>query len=317
METRRLSLETLPSELLFSITCYLPISSAAVLSLCSKHFYSVLGLRFLGQLREESAARFQVQQFLQLLSHDLPGCFACPACLKLHLHHWIVQSPDAPSIQSKDCPLYAIDEEAVQILFSGRRDIQWTRLNDIMRLKLAGLDIKYQLEQLSAEDYRDGLSFERMDFRTSQAGQLLMQERRRFIGRPYESFTCSHLNLSRDTGFTESDIASLLACLLSHQLASDQHSCRLCVRVTSCEFCASEFMIRRFDEPGTIHVPDTVGLVMTRWINLGDLSDPFEAFWRSHLSYGAITYSSENGEPQSLVKWQPGSIMTAWEHASD
>ena len=325
------TLETLPLELLRSICELLPLNSAAALALTSKSLLSRLGWRYFGELHGDYANKPETRRFLKLLARDLPQHWACLDCLRLHLHHW-ARPPHSnfPGEAADDnewekrgepneCPLAGIDDDAEKRLFGGRSDISWRRLNDIMRAYVAGQDVERQLEELAFthDDYRFIEPTRMLAFRINGKGQLLMREQYYHMPmqRTINNIVCSEYDASFPTSPSASLFAQLLNCALSHACPADQQLCLKCSRLISCHLCATEFTLVRKEDVGKYSTgrPEPIKIVVTRWLNLGNLSEPFEPFWRCHLNHRALDWSAGNGEPKSLVEWRPGSILEEWE----
>lgn len=75
------ALESLPVELLQSITCHLPISSASSFALCSKYICYVVGLQYWHHLKSQP---LQKKEFLLLLEQALPRHWLCHYCYLFH-----------------------------------------------------------------------------------------------------------------------------------------------------------------------------------------------------------------------------------------
>ncbi|CAG8958815.1 hypothetical protein HYFRA_00011766 [Hymenoscyphus fraxineus] len=70
----------LPPEILQNIPDYLPLASAACFSLSCRHVYTMLGTKYLAQLKRSE----ETYDFLTLLERDIPGSVSCKSCKVLH-----------------------------------------------------------------------------------------------------------------------------------------------------------------------------------------------------------------------------------------
>ena len=384
--------EKLPLELLHYICKLLPLSSAAALALANKFILYRLGWRYFGDLHGDYVDKPEARRFLTLLARDLPHCWACHECLRLHLHHWArpPTSPTAPgeledrengeeSDGPSSCPVSKIDQDDELDLFGSRTDISWRRLNDIMRASAAGHRVQEQLEELATNPYKpdeglakespkeleelsanldepdEGLAGEsheeleelsansdedlvaftdshvenlfelpyELAFHIDSNGQLLMRGSICFDPRQARTsylWVCStYRDYLESTDLGTPNLRPLLECAFDHLSATEQQSCPTCSPLISCHLCATEFVLFRVENDGEDALgraePRLVGL--RRYQNLGDMSAPFEPFWRSHMNHRSLDWSAGDGEPRSLVQWEPGDIMEMWEQEAD
>jgi len=87
-ETKRATLDSLPTELLQHIASFLPIASAASLALLNRPLRRALGDRYWLSLRDATRPS-EKRDFLAILERDLPGFVLCHCCNRFH--RWIAE----------------------------------------------------------------------------------------------------------------------------------------------------------------------------------------------------------------------------------
>lgn len=294
------------------IAAYLPLASAAALTLCSRSLRQILGTGHSDLFRGIYANKKERQIFLSLLAKDLSLQYACFHCLKLHPHE------EPPSLSSrllgkqKGRPCLRVDDEALRYLFAGRAITFSSIRTAILNRQCLPTPASLFFSNVSDHGCRVSAKFKVVDGRLLMCADHRIPPLRQCKGpeqmRKVRVYLCPHLTTSRDN--VENKLVSTLGCALNHtwRVSSDgdmmekRDLCDDCAGLRSCRFCPTEFVVEE-EENRLIRI--------TRWLDLGTGDSPWEPEWRSHLHYKGMEW--RDGEAIPLGKWEKGSIRAMWE----
>ncbi|KFY46343.1 hypothetical protein V494_00486 [Pseudogymnoascus sp. VKM F-4513 (FW-928)] len=305
----------LPAELFLKIANFLPLSSAASLTLTCRSSLRILGTQCT-DLLQSSGWRWRAQ-FLYLLAKDMPGQIACRECQKIHsdtLHQLRDAAPVVEDYYGQNLSLYIHPE------FDSHA------FRQAMNLHHNGLDNREILSSLSPSGI-----FPQPDH-TKQwevkpkivNGHYLIRCKTHFLypdgikGKTADIDTCicpgyytenSHAVCAATKDFptwgealaVPTRLPGKLACRAKHW--DDAHlnaNCETCSGLFYCNCCPTEFELdtEAFGERG-------VALTITRWLDLGEGRSVTDQQYISHI------FGFENCH----MPYEPGYIKAAYERA--
>ncbi|KAL9117973.1 MAG: hypothetical protein Q9187_005485 [Circinaria calcarea] len=209
---------SLSNELIQHIATYLPLASAAVLTLCGRSLRQILGTRYTDRFLGVYGDKKERQIFLSLLAKDLPLQYACFHCLKLHPHDKPPSLSTRLLSKQKGRPCHRVDNEALRYLFAGRAitfsSIRTAILNRRCLPTPASLFFTNVLDhgcRISAKfKVVDGRLLMRADHRIPPLRQRKGLEQVREV----RVYLCPHQTTSRD--ILENELVSTLGCAFNH-----------------------------------------------------------------------------------------------------
>lgn len=309
-EARPIALESspfrkLPLELIFLIASYLPLQSAASLSLSCHSLHSCLGTECLQSLKE--AEYSVVNGFLRFLERDLPTHLLCLHCNKLHSmsfaeHH--LTSRRWSRINEPWLACWSADrdsnvERGIYLEFSS------TIFRMAMKAHRQGHDTTKLLGLLSygkRNIVEKGFVEQRTVAVRIRDGSLLAREQRVFMvpsshktPLPYYGSIniCPHIQFAT------------MKCLLRYGIrvpyADEIEGYRNRQGIIYCQYCYTEFRVdfKSYGKAGN-------AMFVTKWIDIGEGRDISDYEWRSRIG-------GNKGRTWAKVVFQRGSICAAFE----
>jgi hypothetical protein len=287
------TLPTLPLELLLHVVHYLPLSSVALLALCSKLLWIKLGSKYFEQLKKgkhQLNIRFvqrptftkiqeQRSMFLSLLERDMDEMIFFYFCQKLH------KSNNSPLHQREGTTCLAVDSAWPD----GYHGATFSRLYFAMRCYRKGLDISHTLDSLllTLTEYGDNWT-RQMSFAARVVSKSLYLRTQHWIllpsKRPLELPTsfhwwklCYHVRTIQGAGPEKYPLVQSLQnrfCEYQQFGTDAMHWTHL----EQCIMCRTEFQIdiKDIGHRGT-------AVVITVWQDFGEVLTPFELTWGSHF----------------------------------
>jgi hypothetical protein len=285
------SLPSLPLEILLHVVRYLPLSSAAILTLCSKLLWSKLGTTYFEQLKEGKRQLdpgvkvpvFTEQQehmntFLLLLERDFDEMIFCYFCQKLHttISHRLNQRAKIPCLDTYTAWGY-YDNGAT-----------FARLSFAMKCHRKGLDIRHILDPLSVTltGYEHDWTYQQLFVARVVSGSLYLRTQHWVLLPPKRQvefptslnfwMLCCHVRVLSGSRYEYPHTRSLQSRLHEYQQFDTDAMHSTCVE--QCIACRTEFQIdiKDITRRGT-------AVVITVWQDFGELITPFDLTWRSHL----------------------------------
>ncbi|KAI4153094.1 MAG: hypothetical protein LQ340_002521 [Diploschistes diacapsis] len=340
-QTRSSRFQNLPRETLQNIAELLPISSAAALTLTCKSLLFILGHRYLHYLRRgDYCNEPELRKLLLLIERDLPTYYGCLDCLRLHSFYYtvprgrrVLQHLQSPILGDRLCK--EMDYTAQAALFSGK-PIRFENLNKVMRQHRTGTlrpAALLRLSSLKSKSTKDP-SLERLIRFRIASNELLMKGVYRFtvdLDKRYDLLTnktleklyiCSHFSFKVEPCTAPTTVPQglfmhlqrLKACKCCRNLwnkvrcksfGAKSAPGETCSSLHSCDRCPTEFQIRAVRQGMS-----TMGIIITRWVNLGGIESPNSPKYRSLMHRRNERW--ENGGYVPLVQWQPGTIKAAF-----
>ena len=336
-------LQSLAREIVQYIAELLPTSSAAALALTNKSFLFILGRQYFNKVRGEYCDEGELRKFLLLIEKDVPGYYGCLDCLRLHAFDYAVprrrrmlQLITTP--MQRELPCKGIDTEAEAALFN-TKPIKFFDLHNLMRHYRAGTLDPAALRRLSlskAKEPEHASIHRSFQFQIIE-DELYMRGYYSFIadlGGPIKGvalnrlYICPHFMYKGYMGSNK--LKTMLECISMHlntlrfcakcttkrekqecissglRAMASSLSWVQCTSLQSCDSCSAEFQIRIEQREDV----STVKVVVTRWLNLGDLESPYSPKYRSLMHHRSCRW--ENGKVVPLLSRQPGTIKEAF-----
>lgn len=297
------NLNGLPAELLREIADFLPMSSAAALTLSCRYMYIQLGATYLERINEQSLTPFihwfdtidkvpeptpeqqERESFLVLLSQDLHEEIYCYYCKKIH--HFEKSVSDLPDLRSLwDRPCTRV-ESTMRVFHYYHDYFYFSKVQYIMkRHRRFKLDCSLQLKELSTTCYIHKYPHTISTHALIWSGNLFLRSNHWILlqgsglalelPESYEINICPHIAAGKKTSCGR-HLQTLIQCYISHYDAN--LLCNICTGVHQCKECDTEFQIchTKFG----IH-DLALGLIV--WQDFGDGSSPFDSKWEPHRS---------------------------------
>lgn len=305
------ALESLPVELLQSITSHLPISSASSFALCSKYIRYVVGLQYWHQLKSQP---WEKKELLLLLEKALPRHWLCHDCLLFHctprrrslmgkksgingLLDWYLRKTKCAS----DCR-----DKCIFTSYFAPTSMQCSHLKVqlVMNRHRFGvrhgvsLDVFNQTRDAWAGAYRGRLS---TDARIV-ADELYLRWKYRLVVpipngiiRPVP-FLDFCLHTSPDLDDEAKRVRDCILALRDRRVRSEDRK----ILIGHCNYCLTEYEIC-ISSAGAM---DGVLMEYTTWKNIGAGRDPEDPKWTMHTVHGMSV---------EQLDLSPGSIRSAFE----
>lgn len=315
------SLPGLPVELLVRILEYLPLSSAALLSLCSQSLWRNLGSNHFELLRRGRRCidprtfmpRFvftedeeQRNKFFLLLERDSKEMVFCYFCQKLHR-----PSEQYIHYRKTRCKDY---RTAWGDLGNGAT---FSRLNYAMKQYRQGLNVKDILDPVSkaVTHYQYNWAHRRLFTPRVVSGSLYLRTQhwillqpKKFLELPrgfYYISLCNHLkDICQDDPENWPLTKILQDRLYEYRQARGNTMCES--DIEKCQTCRTEFQV---------DIKETTwrgkAVVITVWQDFGQISTPFDMTWNAHFFLASDF--EELGRTPSFI---PGSIKESFECGS-
>lgn len=275
--------ETLPFELVICIADFLPPAAAASFALSCKRIRHILGNEHLDPLRRKT---FHKTPRLQMLVDP-----ECDYCL---LRHRCLEERHRNMVRGRGAraTLKVSDEEAAVSAYLGKtfHDITF---RSVMKLHNRGIHCSKLLALLSGVDttYIRGVTFQKISLCRIANDHLLFRHQnwilyrdRKIIKLPppdsKQLIAYPHLTMLHDFVV---DKLTRRTKHLQNMLEDVDHSlsCHECVGLSHCQVCPAEFEFDTMD-----FGKEGMALIITRWLDLGDGSAPFDPGWTSRLIKG-------------------------------
>ena len=319
----------LPLELLLEISKYLSDVDGACFALSCTVLLRAFGLQRWpslnpGKKRDEA----EVELLLKTLTRDLPDCFVCHHCKRLH-PRWRLRAAG---------PLFRRPWEYLQCLGDYESDLPCSFGNP----KRSSYKFSFHHLQLAMEKYyydsNHGISTESLSFTEACVPTNGISESDEGVGRllSVEARVCSrpiglYLRVQHwilvNTASHDEILAQTDGMWLCHHIPDFSLSFRQLIRhnlatssreVLKCTLCNMDYQIELRDFPG-----EGSALVITKWLDLGAGLTPYDPKWRAHISYprmGPTTFLSNAGDVRACFEGecQPGrsqdalSDLNAW-----
>lgn len=308
------SLYELSSEILHTITSFLPTSSSAALCLVSRTMLWKLGTSFFRELNKEvpktvetfsyhmidppvmTPGQQQYEEFLLLLDRDSMDFIYCYYCKKLHCPSRTKSTSSNPDSLLNPCSVVA----RLYATYPYLHDLHFGQVQMAMKHHRLGLDTRAQLAEMSRtkitkETQKDNeYTWKTSTLARIRKGRLLLRSQHTltFPARPlpllprYWDFAlCAHF-ISRCPRMADPFRAldKYLQCRVSHSEDSDSEcerscSCSAWEFPSRCQGCGTEF---QFQRSGMKKGDGEVGVGVVVWQDFGDGVSPFENGWESH-----------------------------------
>ena len=300
-------METLPLEIVYHISIFLPLASIACLALTCHRMKEIMGTRHWLDLEKQSEER---HLFLACLEKDTPGYFHCHFCKKLHRPHYPPLHPVNEFTES-NCTLtngrlnvatgYHILFEHVQLAMKRHRlgeDHGMSLDAFSYRGPVSTLRHKSEWLEIEARIVDDEL----LIYRRYAATLKSWADLKRYTG---NLRICSHLGRNEGIYYSGRDricrenlsLLKRACCRLKY--ARIAH-CTSCIELSRCFSCQTEWSIEQHGRR----------VILNIWKNLGSGESPSDPRWRYHVVF-------TNNEPtvMSSPTREAGSIKSAWEMA--
>ena len=315
-KTRLIGLEAspfykLPLELIFLIASYLPLESAAVLSISCYTFYSCFKMKYLQALKE--AEYSATNGFLRLLERDFPAHLLCPHCNKLHSmsspeHHIFSRRySKGPWYYQRNEPWLAcwnVDRKN-RIEIGTYLGFSSTIFRMAMKAHRQGHDTTKLLDLLSygkRDIYELGFVEQRTVAVRIQDGSFLAREQRVFMIPASHKLPvpwyggidiCPHIQFITMKYFLRYGIKVPYA----DQIEGYKNR----QGIIYCQYCYTEFRVdfKSYRKAGN-------AMFVTKWIDLGKGRDVSDHAWKSRIA-------SYREKSRTKVVFRRGSICAAFE----
>lgn len=293
------SLPGLPNELLLGIVDYLQVSETACLSLCSRLLHSKLESMTLDPLSVNSGANTQRRAFLVRLARLYPGLFFCHTCKKLQ-HSALLETPRTGYVLGGlEC--------TGEVGFLNRPrwggsnyTFLYQHVQLVMVRHLLGAPHGIAIDELAASNisgwYRTPLLQDNHTFNAEGriVDDVLCLRLQDIVVFSHDSTRrfdwdlginiCAHVELPRYYS-----AHNALWCKITRIEDRKETHCPGCDNLQQCNRCNTEFKVDvRAMGSGMI------GLVITKWINLGRGETPMDPKWRRNLP--PTSYCNYNGK---------------------
>ncbi|KAH8815532.1 hypothetical protein F5884DRAFT_772697 [Xylogone sp. PMI_703] len=291
--------ENFPKELIREIVGYLPMSSAAIFSICCRSMYWTLGYQYLQELKLESE-NDMLCDFVQLLESDLRNYIACVHCAKLHTIEKASNYVPRAITSERNCDSADMQYNIRRFMFSG---FSQTLFAMTMKRYRQGRDCTWLLSLLTYISYP---TYGHQSYETRKRRDLRIVGGRMLI-RLQETWAApDRQSLCRLD--TSGEICPHISYTLKKdrdRVSSGNHT----FQVQQCSYCHTEFRIRT-------HNPsyDCAAVTLTRWKDLGDGPTLDNQKWRSHIRDGNLMFGP--GVTWSTVSFVAGSIKDEFESGS-
>ena len=319
-----------PSEIIHEIASWLPLSSAANLTLCNRKLKYILGNSYLLALRPDDSSKYERNLFLQGLDRHSPETFQCYGCSKLHFLAPTGEDRSTPEERFKWVSNFRClnrnDSDTLLythvIEFHYHAQFRFEHMQVAMKLYRLGLvsDAKSYLKCLALTE---PLHHEMTTSQPSNMGYYFFEPRiihnrvfaraQSWISIPKEqdqlinrhtflryNVVCVHLDA--DFRGVSKRFYMILQCVLE-QLRGEQESCGECRALIRCHYCPTEVLVET--KRSFMQVERDL-VVITKWQALGYGVSPFEPQWASHF------------QPRAPWPWPkgstPGIIRDAFEN---
>jgi hypothetical protein len=316
-------LGTLPTEVLQVVAEFLPIASAASLTLSCRRIYFLLGTQYLENLTYDTYERLA---FLRLLEHDLLGYIICDDCRILQkikdARHYTLQTYGtrylSPEGMLNGCLSEDMHARVPSYIFE---NFSTTVFKMTMKhYRHFGLDAQCQkllkiLLEGSSTEWRDS---EHISARTEQAecrikdGSLFIRHNVCFritsMNRPNDIIrfpVCPHLELNSEnkTGLRVISLPDRslekrwsLSLPGNRNTMTQEKPWDLCSELSQCRHCRTEYQVEFTHNDGR-----AMKCTITIWKNLGQ--GPDTKTWRAHLP-------RQRSGPE--VKFQSGEVASVF-----
>jgi hypothetical protein len=320
------SIETLPAEVLESITHFLPTSSAALFILSSRIVMLKLGIRTFKAINEEvlpqviipwdphsardqqnlmrrwTKAQKEREIFLQLYDKDRPNSIYCHYCRAIH-------NPSKTFLDSARfaclAPVFSLWDTPFL-----PDNIDFTKLQYIMKRHRLGLETTTQLSELSKTKTKDASKGHKY---TRQVSTLARIRHNKLLLRTQDWFVmasnpelqlpvwctielCPHWQIYPSYSWPPDKLRLMIDCKLSH---GNQSGCDLCSTLIKCKRCDTEFQLdtRKFGDK-------RLALILTSWKDLGNCENPFDPHcnWDRHRHFGPRRYRQVASREGNRIK---------------
>ena len=312
--------DRIPLEIIHEIASWLPLSSAANLTLCNRKLKHILGNRYLLALRPDGSSKYERNLFLRGLDRHSPETFLCYGCSKLHPLAPIDEDRLTPEARFKwvsefrclsrndtDKLLYTY-----VITFHYHAQFRFEHIQVAMKLHRLGLvsDAKAYLECSALKEpirrkmtvydpsnmgyyFFEPRIVKDQVFARAQSWISIPKEQDLLIYRRthlHRNLLCVHLDVDF-MGVGGDRFAMILQCILE-QLRGKQESCGQCQTLIRCHYCPTEVLVET--KRSDLQVEGDM-VVITKWQALGYGVSPYEPQWESHF------------QPRPPWPWPPGS----------
>ena len=304
----------LPPELIGNITSFLPLESAASLSICCRSTFSTLGTQYLKALRDKGSDRYS---FLTLLEPQLPNYILCYYCEKLH-------SINKAHRHLKSCYRYSskgylpcwTSHHELEIEYFIHSDFSFIIFQMTMKYHRLGNDCAELLNLLSLKPttyFQYGYVERRTVSAKLLAGSLVLREQRIFMIPPDRPLPipwdllvviCPHFRKLSTSSFDQ--YGSVVLPKIAYWDIPEHHRSG----IIQCNHCLTEFRIsyKSFGKRGN-------AMFITRWLDLGQGKSALDHEWQRHVR--GIEGRGRSAAEWPLVSFDRGSICAAFEQKDD
>ena len=304
----------LPPELIVNIANFLPLESAASLSICCRSTFSAIGTQCLEALRDKPSDCYN---FLTLLESQLHSYVLCYYCEKLHSitkAHRHVKS--CYSLSSKNYLRCWTSHHELETEYFIHSDFSFTVFQMTVKYHRLGNDCSELLNLLSmkATTY---LHYGYVERRAVSAkivsGSLFLRDRRIFMipsdrprPVPWDLLValCPHFRKLSTSSFDQQ--GDIVLPNVAQWDIPEQHRNEL----VQCKHCMTEFKIsfRSFGKRGN-------AMFITRWLDLGQGKSALDPEWQRHVR--GIEVRGRSPAEWPLVFFDRGSICAAFGQDDD
>ena len=296
----------LPTEIIWSIAAFLPLSAAVSFTLTCRSVWFILGSQYLDRLQEDQPDGLDRLVFLDILQRDMPRHILCLDCQTLHSGAQLeyLGSPCTKADYASSAHWYIYDG-FTSVAFLLTMKLHRGSLNcDELLSSLSGsrtllvrgaYDTTHILHEEFVPRIADGrFLLRRQNWLIFPAGKK--------VEVPKKVYTCICPHWHFIVPYSHStELTRKLSCRASHWNNQQLNSnCPTFTGLFQCEACPTEFQIDAMDFSDY----DYGGaLIITRWLDLGEGQNPLDGKYRSHVR-------SYHGDP---VPFKAGSIKTTYE----
>jgi hypothetical protein len=299
----------LPLELIFLIASYLPLESAAILSLSCYPLYSCLKTECLQPLKEGEYS--VINGFLRFLERDLPTHLLCPHCNKLHSMSFAKRHLTSGSWFPTSKPWLLCRSVDRHNYIEGRIffDFSSTIFRMAMKAHRQGHDTTKLLGLLSygkRNIVQIGFVEQPSAAVRIQDGSLLAREQRVFMVPSSQKTPIPwhpSINICLHIQFLTMRCLAMHGIRIPHADEIEGHENKQ--GIIYCEYCYSEFRVdfKSYGEAGN-------AMFVTKWIDIGEGRDISDHKWTSRFR-GVL------GEARTKAAFQRGSICAAFEQKDE
>ena len=308
-----------PYEIIHEIASWLPLSSAAYLTLCNRKLKGILGNRYLLALRQDDSSKHERNLFLQGLDRRSPKTFHCYGCSKLHFLGPRDEDGLAPEerftwISGLQCLKGNDSDELLYthvIAFHYHAKFRFEHMQVAMKLYRRGLVsearsyikclalVQPTIREMTYQPTNLGFYFFEPRIVNNQVlvraqSWVVTPKEQGLLPLAHRTTVCSHIDA--DHRGANGGRFYLTVKYRSEKVHGGQESCGGCQDLIRCRYCPTEVLVQR---KSACVQPEADLTVITKWQTLGYGISPFEPQWESHF------------QPRAPWPWPPGSTPGA------